>query len=480
VESIEIQKKVKTIIDSMNLMQLDIKTYEEFFHALMHIKPVMFIVEIQGLDDPYLKIIKLIKKSTLTKATPIVALCAQADAKLIDKITSLEVTTVIYPPIFDSHVELCFSNIVKDTTLKNTMSTIQDVKAVQSVMISGLASLAEYRDPETGEHIKRTQNYVKALAITLKRKGLYTEELTQENIDTIYMSVPLHDIGKVGIRDEILLKPGKLTEDEFEIMKTHTSLGHKAIMNVGSKLKNSAFLNYAADVAFTHHEHYDGTGYPRGLKGNEIPLVGRLMAVADVYDALITKRVYKLAMSHDDAMEIIRSGSGTHFDPDVVACALELEKTFQNISQTYSDINRIVDKGEQLGILRDKGLLKKILIVEDSRMVRVILKNQFEAMGIEVDEAVDGQDGMNHILKKDYDLVLLDIEMPNMNGYQMVMSVREKKTLPTTIAMTAADYNITISELRKVGVMGLILKPVDLDYLALKFTQILQEKGVIL
>ncbi len=220
------------------------------------------------------------------------------------------------------------------------------------------------------------------------------------------MSVPLHDIGKIGIRDEILLKPGRLTEEEYEEMKRHTTLGYEAINKVGSKLKNNDFLNYAAEVAYTHHERYDGTGYPRGLKGEEIPLVGRLMAVADVYDALVSERIYKVAMTHDEAMDIIITERGTHFDPCIVDCAVGLERTFRNIAQTYSDTEPDDNRHHLLERIHRQGHLNRILIVEDSRIVRRVMENQFLSLGINVDVAIDGREGLDKIVHNSYDLVL--------------------------------------------------------------------------
>lgn len=479
ISSEKIRSVLKEIVDEIGLIDLNINEYEEFFHALMHFKPVMFIVEINNIDDPYLKITKIIKKSILTRDTPIIVVTNSLEEKIIDRIVELDVSHVIYFPILKSILKMDMINIIENQKFKNALETYQDIQTVQSVMISGLASLAEYRDPETGEHIKRTQNYVKALAITLKRKGIYSEELTDDNIETIYMSVPLHDIGKVGIRDNILLKQGRLTKEEFEIMKTHTTLGYEAIMNVGRKLKNSSFLEYAADVAYTHHEKYDGTGYPRGLKGDDIPLIGRLMAVADVYDALISKRIYKDPMTHDEAIEIIKSGRGSHFDPKIVDCALDLENTFQNIAQTYADFDptMTIFDHDKMVELKNDGLLKKILIVEDSRIVRLIMKNQLLAIGFDVDEAENGEVGLKIATKNDYDLILLDIEMPKMNGYQMVTALKTVKELPIIIAMTAADYSITYGELKTFGIEGLILKPVDFNRLASKYTEILREQG---
>lgn len=465
---------VDCIAKEQALFNLKIENFEEFFHALIHMKPRLFMVEIHKLDDPYVKIIGMVKKSILTKDIPIVVIASTFDDDLISKIAELDIDAIIYQPIREAVIRLYINNAIKSHESKTDLQVIQDLKTVQSVMISGLASLAEYRDPETGEHIKRTQNYVKALATTLRRKGFFQKELTLENIDAMYMSVPLHDIGKVGIRDDILLKPGRLTDAEFEIMKTHTTIGYETIRNVGNKLKNNTFLEYAADVAYTHHEKVDGSGYPRGLKGDEIPLIGRLMAVADVYDALTSKRVYKEAMSHEEAMTIIVEGKGKHFDPVIVDCAIALEATFQNIAHTYKDYEDLSKRYLQLVDLYNSNLLRKILIVEDSRIVREITKNQLIAVGFDVEVAVDGEEGYHKIIENDYDLILLDIEMPKMNGYQMALKVSEKKSNLIMIAMTAADYNVTINELKKYNIKGLILKPLDLNRLATLYNEMIR------
>lgn len=463
---------IDVISDQLGIFHLKIENYEEFFHALIHVSPKVFVVEVSSDQDPYLKIIGIVKKSILTKDIPIIVVVTSKDGLLLKRVAKLDIQAVVYDPIDQDVLELYIRNIIYHTHSRDHLQIVQDIRTVQSVMISGLASLAEYRDPETGEHIKRTQNYVKALATTLKRKGLYEEELTLENIDAMYMSVPLHDIGKVGIRDDILLKPGKLTDEEFEIMKTHAKIGYDTIRNVANKLKNNAFLEYAADVAYTHHEKYDGSGYPRGLKGDEIPLIGRLMAVADVYDALTSKRVYKDAMSHEEAMEIIKAGIGKHFDPVIVSCAISLESTFQNIAHTYRDFDDYSGEYLQLVDLYERKKLKNILVVEDSRIVREITKNQLAAIGFDVDVAVDGEEGYRLIMKNDYDLVILDLEMPKLNGYEMALKVKNKVVKPILIAMTAADFNVTIHELKEYNISGLILKPLDFNRLATLYNEI--------
>lgn len=214
----------------------------------------------------------------------------------------------------------------------------QEVHDVQDVTILTLASLAEARDNETGNHILRTQRYVRLLATALSEHPAYAPHLDEQTIEWLYKSAPLHDIGKVGIPDAILLKPGKLTPEEFEVMKSHTTLGRDAIAMAEQRLgKTVPFLRIAKEIAYSHQEKWDGTGYPQGLQGEAIPLSARLMAVADVYDALISKRVYKDAMSHADAVAIMSVGGGSHFDPTVTEAFLANEAEFEAIARAYRD-----------------------------------------------------------------------------------------------------------------------------------------------
>ncbi|MEJ1380423.1 MAG: HD domain-containing protein [Candidatus Sedimenticola sp. (ex Thyasira tokunagai)] len=213
----------------------------------------------------------------------------------------------------------------------------EEIQRTQDVAILGLATLAETRDNETGGHILRTQRYVRALAEHLQSDKRFTHLLTQTDIELLYKSAPLHDIGKVGIPDAILLKPEGLTEEEFEIMKTHAQLGSEAIQVAERELGSTSFLRYAREIAETHHEKWDGSGYPKGLKGEEIPLSGRLMAVSDVYDALISKRVYKSSFSHEKARRIIVEGHGTHFDPVLVDAFITIENQFMEIASQHKD-----------------------------------------------------------------------------------------------------------------------------------------------
>jgi putative two-component system response regulator len=208
----------------------------------------------------------------------------------------------------------------------------------QLVSIRALAHLAETRDPETGNHILRTQKYVRALALRLSQHPRFSTTLDTRTIDLLTKSAPLHDIGKVGIPDSILQKPGPLTPEEWVIMKTHARLGSDAIEQAEIDVEQPvAFLSLAKEIAHWHHEKWNGSGYPDGLHGEAIPLSARLMAVADVFDALISQRVYKPAMSYEKTREIIADGSGSHFDPDIVAAFLEDFAAMTAIADQYQD-----------------------------------------------------------------------------------------------------------------------------------------------
>jgi response regulator RpfG family c-di-GMP phosphodiesterase len=211
--------------------------------------------------------------------------------------------------------------------------------AIKDTTILALSSLAETRDNETGNHIRRTQHYVRTLAIQLRNHPRFFDFLTDDNIEMLFKIAPLHDIGKVGIPDRILHKPGKLTEEEFEIMKTHTLLGGNAISGAENmtSVRNSPFLRAARQIAIGHHEKWDGSGYPFALREEDIPIPARLMALADVYDAMSCRRVYKSAMGHDEVAETIINGKGKHFDPDVVDAFVAAISEFKAIAAKYKD-----------------------------------------------------------------------------------------------------------------------------------------------
>ena len=214
----------------------------------------------------------------------------------------------------------------------------RDMTQIHDATVLALAALAEYKEENVHNHLLRTQHYIAALARELRFHPRFSSELTDENINLMCKAAPLHDIGKVGVPDAILLKPGKLTAEEFKVMMQHTVYGRDAILEVERSLGFSTpFLRYAREVTHSHQEKWDGSGYPEGLSGESIPVAARLMAVADVYDALISRRRYRPAFTHETAVELIRQGSGEHFDPEVVDAMLSVEEKFRDIAGRFRD-----------------------------------------------------------------------------------------------------------------------------------------------
>lgn len=207
----------------------------------------------------------------------------------------------------------------------------------RDVVIFSLAKLAEARDPETGAHLERIREYCLVLARHLGTLPKFKDVIDGDYVQTLYLTSPLHDIGKVGIPDNVLLKPGRLTPDEFEIMKQHATIGAATLEAAVAAHPGAKYLQMARDIAISHHEKFDGSGYPHGLRGEEIPLCGRIVALSDVYDALSTARVYKPAYSHEVARDIILEGRGKHFDPDVVDAFVANERRFITIRERLQD-----------------------------------------------------------------------------------------------------------------------------------------------
>ena len=295
-------------------------------------------------------VLRQLKHDTSTQFIPIVFLTAMSNPE--DEKIGLELGAVDYitkpisPPILFARIKTqlqnrAMSEFLRDRNLfleHEIQKRTQEISAIKMVTILTMTSLAETRDADTGHHIIRTQHYVKLLAKHLQKHPKFSTILTDALIETLFRSAPLHDIGKIGIPDAILLKKGKLNPDEFEIMKTHSFLGYQAICKAEAQLDIQVdFLKIAKEIAYTHHEKWDGTGYPQGLKGDAIPLSGRLMALADVYDALISRRIYKDKIPHDEAVNIIMQGRGSHFDPDILDAFIELQSDFKAISIQFLD-----------------------------------------------------------------------------------------------------------------------------------------------
>lgn len=312
--------------------------------------PALVLLDIMmpGMDG--YEVCRRLKADPLTESIPVIFLTARSEAE--DESRGLSVGAVDYivkpisPPVVMARIRTQLmlksasdflrgkSDLLESEVARRT-AEIQDL---QDAMVLSMASLAETRDNETGNHLRRTQHYVKRLAQQLRLHPRFADELDDRCIDLLFKSAPLHDIGKVGIPDSILLKPSRLDPAEFEIMKTHTTLGRDAIVHAEQALGHEVpFLRFAKEIALSHQEKWDGSGYPEALVGEAIPLSARLMALADVYDALISKRVYKAAFTHEDSVRMILEGSGTHFDPNVAQAFQAVQEDFRQIAARYRD-----------------------------------------------------------------------------------------------------------------------------------------------
>lgn len=309
---------------------------------------VLLDVMMPGMDG--YEVIRIMKSHAHSRDIPVIFVTAKTD--VVDETRGLALGAVDYiakpvnPDLLLARINVHLRVHAAETALRKRALDLEDEvqqrtsenRIFQDVVIRAMASLAETRDNETGNHIIRTQNYVRLLASHWSRCSYRREDLSDDYIRQLYVCAPLHDIGKVGIPDEILLKPGKLTAEEFEIMKSHTTVGYEAIVRAERASGRSFdFLEPAKEIALYHQEKWDGSGYPYGLKGDAIPLSARLMAIADVYDALISVRVYKQAYSHEQSLQIMSEGKGRHFDPLLFDCFMELADEFREIAQRYAD-----------------------------------------------------------------------------------------------------------------------------------------------
>ena len=298
--------------------------------------PDLILLDIMMPNLSGYEVCKALKADPKTALIPIIFLTAMSATE--DEKRGLELGAVdfiskpINPPIVLARVETQLRVKAAADFLRNQAAFLQsevdkrtrEVLAIQDVTIMAMASLAETRDSDTGNHIRRTQFYVKTLAERLRDHPRFATALDEDTINLLFKSAPLHDIGKVGIPDRILLKPGRFTPEEFEVMKRHAALGRDAIVAAEQQLGlEVAFLTMAKEIAYCHQEKWDGSGYPQGLQGEAIPVSARLMAIADVYDALICRRIYKEPMPHEQAVQVIVDGRGKHFDPALVDTFIE-------------------------------------------------------------------------------------------------------------------------------------------------------------
>jgi putative two-component system response regulator len=333
---------------TLNSGELLIKMLEKTIPDL-----ILLDVEMPGMNG--YETIKAIKGKKETEHVPVIFLTAKSDGK--SELEGLSAGAIDYitkpfsPPLLLKRIEVHLLVEYQKQELKaqkeelinfnNNLQSMVEAKTktvmeLQNAVLKTMAELVEYRDDITGGHIGRTQNYLKILINSMQECGLYKEEVSSWNINLVLQSAQLHDVGKIAIKDVILLKPGKLTDEEFTQIKEHTVFGEKVIDRIKESTSEEAFLEYAKTFAVSHHEKWDGTGYPKELKGYDIPLLGRIMAIVDVYDALVHERPYKKAFSHEKAIEIIADGKGTHFDPLLIDLFLSISDKFKNTDTVLS------------------------------------------------------------------------------------------------------------------------------------------------
>jgi putative two-component system response regulator len=334
-----------------------------------------------------------------------------------------------------------------------------------------LAKLAESRDAETGSHVERVQSYSRLIAQCLSPELKTRAGIDAEFIRLLYQTSPLHDLGKVGIPDAVLLKPGKLTPTEFAIMKTHTIVGAETLDAALRRFPSARFLQLAREIAISHHERFDGSGYPYGLSGGQIPMCGRIVAVADVYDALTSRRVYKEAVTHEQAVAILKRDSGSHFDPEIVEAFLRAEEQILAVRERLRDEPIPVFQPEPLPqpaapAISDRHACK-ILVVEDDPVVRQKLIQLLAGTGEPIFQAQDGEEALRIIDEHRPRLVVSDWEMPRMTGVELCGHIRRDAGIEPVyfIMLTSHSDKAHLLDAYRAGIDDFIGKPFDFEEL---------------
>ena len=323
-------------------------------------QPDLILIDIVSPGHDGFALCHMLKDNPLTQHIPVIFLAGRSDMQLEETWLQMGAADYVTHPIrpgilllrLHAHMAQAMAHrAIRESNDKlkfEVAKRTRQLLAMQDITILAMASLSETRDSDTGNHLLRTQNYVRLLAQHMQNKPGYAEYLSDEVVHILHRCAPLHDIGKVGIPDRILLKAGRYTDEEYEQMKRHPTLGRDALAGAQQLAGSSEqlpgaqahFFEIAKELVYSHHEKWDGTGYPEGLKGNDIPVSARLMSVADVYDALISPRVYKPAMTHTQARDIIVQGRGTFFAPEVVDAFVELNLEFQQVAHRFADTHR--------------------------------------------------------------------------------------------------------------------------------------------
>jgi len=320
-----------------------IPSAEKLLTTLKNKKPALILLDIEMPGMNGYEAIKIIKEDPATADIPVIFLTGKSEPE--SELMGLSLGAIDYiskpfsPFLLLKRLELhlLLESQKKELQTFNTKllemvkERTNDILTLQNAIITWAAEMVEFRDENTGQHVARVQIYLKILLETMREAGLYSHEISTWDVEAFLNSSPLHDVGKIKIRDDILMKKAKLSTEEFSTMKLHTVYGKMLLESLAKNVPNQTFLNYAKTLAYGHHERWDGTGYPCQLKGEEIPLQARMMALADVYDALVSERPYKRAFSHDEAMQIISDGRGTQFDPNLVDLFMQISYRIREV-----------------------------------------------------------------------------------------------------------------------------------------------------
>ena len=307
------------------------------------VHPDLILLDVMMPEMDGYETLRQIRQNPAIKDIPVFFLTAKSDSQSERQGLDLGAVDYIAKPFLPELILLRIKNQLEYKRQRDHLHELgaektDDLRKTLKVLLTSLGALAEYRDPETGEHIRRTQLIVQRLAQALLNEGKFSDYIiSNEYVDYYATAAPLHDIGKVGIQDEILRKPGRLNEEERKVMMMHPQMGYDVLLGATRELGGSPMVRIAADMALAHHERWDGDGYPNKLKGDQIPIGARLMAVADVYDALVSKRPYKDPYPHDVAVREIVKGRGTQFDPDVVDAFLKIADSLPDIYEQFKD-----------------------------------------------------------------------------------------------------------------------------------------------
>ena len=432
---------------------------EKMFLLLEKVTPALVLLDIEMPGMGGYAALEKMKEREKTAHIPVIFLTSHIDPESEIKGLNLGAVDYITKPFsrelllkrIELHIlfekqkkELQKHNILLESEVDKKTKMVFEL---QGAILKTVAELVECRDNVTGGHIERTQRYLSLLVDFLKEHGVYAEELDSWDIGLFIMSSQLHDVGKISIKDEILMKPGKLTDEEFAQMKEHAESGVGIIKRIERSTTENAFLQYAGIMAGSHHEKWDGSGYPRGLKGKDIPLMGRLMALADVYDALTNDRPYKKAFAHEEAVDIIRKGEGTHFDPHIVEIFLAHEKEFKK--RVYDD-SGAANAG--CGLFPAIGVVDSIVDAHDSRdqghagRVRAYLETLIGGM-------LKHRKYSDEVSSWDMDLFLMSAQLHDVGNMRVADHILNKHD-----KLTEAEYedikahtDFGVSVIRKIG-----------------------------